>query len=481
MYCPRLKRSFSFPRHAEEIVATGIVAPEFAPAWARNRNQLWRRNEKHNKRKDARVAIRGILSIPHRLSANRAVIVAVVTELCRSIVGRFNVAIDYAIHAPSLENDKRNYHVHLVITTSTLSVDGFGTKQRYFDTKALRKSGSSEANAESFASLVRRWWETILNAALEFIGERVRVCRHSRAHQFRERLRMFDLEAASELEGEPLAYLGKERYETQRAAGTLPHRHISRSGLKSGSAGVSDAMTGRGRAADPELQRQIESLTECLDQWHAIDAAVAEPAPMGAAQRSRKNSGDRGEPRAVRARPRKRITAFASLPSSRILLVAGNPPNLERYAEMSVQSKAPEPSPTESGSRASSRIVDARSRKQITPFASLRSPRISMTTANPRWGRANGKQSKEDQRQARLRGEAKIAQTHGMAGTSWKDLHHHSDEEGRREQESSAGQSCVQPATQIIDTQYEPESPTSADDWEAPTSFDSPFRRSWKR
>lgn len=112
MYCARLKRTYSYPRPAEEIIATDLIVPDFAPAWACDRHVLWKRNELHNKRKDARVAISAIVSIQQSLGANRQSAVAAVRELARRIVRRFSVAVDFAVHAPSARGDARNFHAH---------------------------------------------------------------------------------------------------------------------------------------------------------------------------------------------------------------------------------------------------------------------------------------------------------------------------------------------------------------------------------
>lgn len=192
----------------------------------------------------------------------------------------------------------------LVISTSTLTPDGFGNKERDFDTTALRKSGTKHAKGETFVALVRRWWEEISNSALEWIGATARVDRRSRAHRCREAWRMGDIEAAYELEGPPLEYLGKERFEKLRAAGLQPCRRNLNHGSSRARALVhvpetraNPRPTGHigvgGDAFDREFQEALDELTSCLDKWHSIDEAfmsapgirsqrrdyVAEPSP----------------------------------------------------------------------------------------------------------------------------------------------------------------------------------------------------------
>ncbi len=220
------------------------------------------------------MAISAIVSIPHNLAHDRATAVAAVRVIAQRIVRAFAVAVDFAVHAPSAEGDARNYHAHLVISTSTLTPTGFGRKERYFDTKALRKSGTKQANAESFVALVRRWWERIANAALEKVGERVRVNRRPRRDRCREAWRMWDVETAQELEGEPLEYLGKERFEELRTSGLAPRRRSTRPTRQPVHSVIPNGFARYPRIDAHVFRDKLDELTSCLDAWHSIDKTL---------------------------------------------------------------------------------------------------------------------------------------------------------------------------------------------------------------
>lgn len=109
------------------IEHAGIVMPEgVSAAWALDRQQLWNRAEAAEKRKDARTAREVVLALPHELNDEQRA--EAVREFATKLASRYGVAIDYAIHSPGADSDKRNYHAHLLLTTREIRADGFGEK-----------------------------------------------------------------------------------------------------------------------------------------------------------------------------------------------------------------------------------------------------------------------------------------------------------------------------------------------------------------
>ncbi|MDI6039877.1 MobA/MobL family protein, partial [Acinetobacter baumannii] len=60
---------------------------------------------------------------------------AMLEELCASIVERHQVAVDACIHAPHTGSgsDERNYHAHILMSTRKLTPEGFTEKTRELD------------------------------------------------------------------------------------------------------------------------------------------------------------------------------------------------------------------------------------------------------------------------------------------------------------------------------------------------------------
>lgn len=142
------------------VVFSAVLAPDNAPEWMRDRSQLWQAVEAAEKRRDAQLARELQLSLPHELDdqQRRALIVGFVQE---QFVGRGMVA-DVAIHLPSRGGDERNHHAHVMLTTRSLTGDGFGPKAR-------------DWNDPELLATWREQWAHHQNRTLERHGHAARV------------------------------------------------------------------------------------------------------------------------------------------------------------------------------------------------------------------------------------------------------------------------------------------------------------------
>jgi hypothetical protein len=128
---------------------TIILAPEDAPAWARDRQALWTVVDAAEKRKDAQTAREVEVSLPRELTVpqQRDLLRAFVQD---AFVARGMVA-DVALHEGHNPQEP-NPHAHILLTTRTLTPDGFGPKNRDWNAKELLVS-------------LRAQWAVVCNAA----------------------------------------------------------------------------------------------------------------------------------------------------------------------------------------------------------------------------------------------------------------------------------------------------------------------------
>ena len=114
------------------VLHTEIMAPDNAPDWMKDRAKLWNAVEAVERRKDAQLAREIQLSLPHELDAqqNRNLVLGFIQS---HFVDRGMIA-DVAIHAPDRQGDQRNIHAHVMLTTRVLTGDGFGKKNREWNT-----------------------------------------------------------------------------------------------------------------------------------------------------------------------------------------------------------------------------------------------------------------------------------------------------------------------------------------------------------
>lgn len=135
-------------RKKQGVKSTAIFAPYGAPEWAKNRASLWNEAEAAEKRKDAQVAREVVVALPEELDeeAREGLLHSFVLN---SFVRRGMVA-DCAIHAPNAKGDQRNHHAHILLATREISSEGFGKKNREWNSKELlqqwRKEWAEETN-----------------------------------------------------------------------------------------------------------------------------------------------------------------------------------------------------------------------------------------------------------------------------------------------------------------------------------------------
>lgn len=135
-----------------------IQAPEKAPEWARNREELWNRVEASEKRKDAQLCREVEVALPKELSREEQ------SELVRGFVREQFVSrgmvADVAVH----RGDENNPHAHVMLTTREVDPGGagFGSKAREWNRNELLKEW-------------REGWAERANRALERAGLSERI------------------------------------------------------------------------------------------------------------------------------------------------------------------------------------------------------------------------------------------------------------------------------------------------------------------
>lgn len=142
------------------VLHAEILAPEGAPAWARDRAKLWNAVEQAERRRDAQLSRQLVLALPHELTdAQRKELVR--DFLQREFVSRGMVA-DFALHAPDPESDARNHHAHVLLTMRRIEGERFGNKERGWNEDGVLRGW-------------RYQWAQLQNRALEKAGHRSRV------------------------------------------------------------------------------------------------------------------------------------------------------------------------------------------------------------------------------------------------------------------------------------------------------------------
>ena len=184
-------------RRRDDLDGVEILTPRDSPAWAQDRAQLWNAVEAAERRKDAQVAREVRVAIPRELRPDDGR--ALVRDYAqRAFVDRGMVA-DIACHGGQGENP----HAHIMLTTRSISPEGFGQKDRSWNTKALLTSWRED-------------WAATANRALERLGHADRIDHRTLAAQRDEALQRGDTAHAETLDRDPEIHLGRAAWMMMR-------------------------------------------------------------------------------------------------------------------------------------------------------------------------------------------------------------------------------------------------------------------------
>lgn len=234
-----------------------------------DREQLWNAAENAEKRKDARVAREFELALPAELTPEQRRELA--TDFAQSLVDKYGVAADVAVHEPSRKGDQRNHHAHILITTRQISAQGLGEKTDLErEDKALRSLGKPSGREQIEA--LRADWAARCNIALERAGHQERVSHKS-------------LEAQG-IEREPTTHLGPVATAMERRGERSERGNLNRG-------------PGEDRAAQVELasaekvQTGAERMREQAREWRIAQERAREQAL--AVERAKQQERERQE------------------------------------------------------------------------------------------------------------------------------------------------------------------------------------------
>ena len=112
----------------EDLGHAEILAPDHAPAWMLDREQLWNGVELAEKRKDAQIVREVEVALPLELS--REAQVELLRNFCRQNFVSQGMVADICVH-----RQKGNPHAHIMLTMREIEGEGFGKKVRAWNNK----------------------------------------------------------------------------------------------------------------------------------------------------------------------------------------------------------------------------------------------------------------------------------------------------------------------------------------------------------
>ncbi|WP_051284505.1 Ti-type conjugative transfer relaxase TraA [Desulforegula conservatrix] len=124
----RMNQTWDFTKK-KGIDHTEILSPENAPEWAYDRETLWNKVEKAEKRDDAQLAREIQIALPVELTSEQKK--NLIKEFAKDNFVEKGMIADICIHDISGENP----HAHIMLTMRDLKAEGFGNKNRDWNKK----------------------------------------------------------------------------------------------------------------------------------------------------------------------------------------------------------------------------------------------------------------------------------------------------------------------------------------------------------
>lgn len=122
----RAEKTFDYTRK-EQILHSEIMAPENAPAWVGDREQLWNRVEASERYKNAQLARDIIAALPRDLSHDQQV--GLVRDFVQENFVSKGMVADFSIHESDARDGGKNPHAHIMLTMRELDGDNFNAKK----------------------------------------------------------------------------------------------------------------------------------------------------------------------------------------------------------------------------------------------------------------------------------------------------------------------------------------------------------------
>ncbi len=126
LYDKRLDLDYDYTRK-QQILESEIMAPNHAPDWVYDRQQLWNNAESSEKRKDAQIAREIEVSLPREIDFDDQK--ALVREFVQKEFIAQGMVADVSYHTSNANDGGENPHAHILLTMRAIEEEGFSKKK----------------------------------------------------------------------------------------------------------------------------------------------------------------------------------------------------------------------------------------------------------------------------------------------------------------------------------------------------------------
>ena len=150
-----------------------------------DRAELWNLAEKAENRKDARTAREWVIALPDELDEQQRKELA--KDFAKSLVDRYGVIADLAIHTPSKDGDDKNHHAHILLTTRKAELNDENklvlTQKAEIELSNTKRKSLGMGTSQEEIKQIRATWANLANYALDKAGYKEKIDHRSYAEQ----------------------------------------------------------------------------------------------------------------------------------------------------------------------------------------------------------------------------------------------------------------------------------------------------------
>ena len=253
------------------VISYHMLAPAGAPVWCNDPAVFFDACEHRESRANAIVGRELEVSLPAELGVSQRRDLAL--SLGQILVDRYQVVVLAALHAPAEKGDQRNFHVHLLMSSRRVGVNGFGSRAgSEFDARGGR--GADEIRE------VRALVGGVINQALSDAGIRETVDHRSLRAQAMAAHAAGNFDKAAALSRPPTRHIGKAITAALRRSTLDPL--LTKAGITSTpvqtpmqEAEAIFARQGRLMAASGDSRKDVQSLSTAQRVMQDAEASFA--------------------------------------------------------------------------------------------------------------------------------------------------------------------------------------------------------------
>ena len=181
-------------------MGSGILTPDHAQDWAKDRESYWNAVEAREKRKDALLAKEAVLVLPRGLTAEQQkdIVEGWANE---NLVEKRGLVVDYAIHSPKASDGGENPHAHVLYYPRPIDPEGEFSK--------MKLTGYKTENTVDGVKVLKGFHQSYQDHLNRVTGDN---------HDLRSYKERGIDRIPQPKKGKKVTYLEKKGYQTKRAA-----------------------------------------------------------------------------------------------------------------------------------------------------------------------------------------------------------------------------------------------------------------------